>query len=154
MDLGVTQREQTCADVPKSRLGLWFRLQKNNPHLLRLSVVSRVDANGQAAFRERGLKGARALHHEKRRLRRHAIHFLGRIRLRQKFHHFNLGSHTLSQEFVRSKRASAKEFVARNTQSLELPRGVQPVAFFLAKNCCEEIPLGTSVEFWLACHAQ
>ncbi|HWC61811.1 MAG TPA: hypothetical protein VHC44_19140, partial [Verrucomicrobiae bacterium] len=38
-------------------------------------------------------------------------------------HHFNLGSHTLSREFVRSKRASGKEMWERNTQSLELPRG-------------------------------
>jgi hypothetical protein len=75
-----------------SSLLIW--LEENDLHGSGLVEVARVNADGQAALGQRGLKGARA-HEEERRLGRHAIHFPGRVRLGQKFHHFNFGSHTL-----------------------------------------------------------
>jgi len=79
-------------------------LEENDLHGSRLGVVSRVNADRQAALGQRGLKGAGA-HQEKRGLRRHAINFFARVRLGQQLHHFNLGSHTLVWRIVRSKRA-------------------------------------------------
>jgi hypothetical protein len=96
-----------------------------------------MDANGQPAPGQTRLECPRAhLHQVKRRLRRAPVDFCKGIRLHQKFQHFYLCRHTLNPEIL---------------FAVHVPLRTMATAQTLAKKFSEEIPLGTPVEFCLAC---